>query len=154
MVAGPGDDAELLVRGAQLAGATTTGTRWALAEGEVGGPSGLETYVLIANTSATAGSAKVTLHFEDGTTAERDVPAAGEQPDERVGRAGLSGCRWRRSSASSSRASGPTPAQIVVERAMYSSAGGVVWAAGTQCARHAPGTVASTKSMEQRVSLH
>jgi hypothetical protein len=26
---------------------------------------------------------------------------------------------------------GPTPVQIVVERAMYSNAGGVQWAAGT-----------------------
>ena len=33
-------------------GLTVTGTRWALAEGETGGVDGAETYVLIANTSA------------------------------------------------------------------------------------------------------
>ena len=42
------------------AGATTTGTKWALAEGEVDARDG-DTYILIANTSATAGTATVTL---------------------------------------------------------------------------------------------
>ena len=51
------------------AGATTTGTTWALAEGEVGGPGHVETYILMANTSPWQGSATVTLLFEDGTTA-------------------------------------------------------------------------------------
>ena len=50
------------------AGSTVTGTRWAVAEGEVGGARGHETYLLIANTSAFAGSATVTLLFEDGTS--------------------------------------------------------------------------------------
>ena len=44
-----------VARGPQLAGATTTGTRWALAEGEVGGANATETYILIANTSASGG---------------------------------------------------------------------------------------------------
>ena len=64
-------------------GATSTGTRWALAEGEVGGADGDETYILIANTSAFAGTARVTLLFEDGTSAQRSVSAARRQPDER-----------------------------------------------------------------------
>ena len=34
-------------------GATATGTRWALAEGEVDASRNLETYILVANTSAT-----------------------------------------------------------------------------------------------------
>ena len=51
-------------------GATATGTRWALAEGEVGGADDTETYILIANTSPTDGGVRVTLLFEDGTTAE------------------------------------------------------------------------------------
>ena len=61
----PGDG---WAEGHNSAGATTTGTVWALAEGAVGGARGTETYLLIANTSATAGSATVTLYFEDGTT--------------------------------------------------------------------------------------
>ena len=47
-----------------LPGATATGTRWGLAEGEVGGASSTQSYILIANTSAFAGSATVTLLFE------------------------------------------------------------------------------------------
>ena len=57
--------------GHNSAGTTTTGTRWALPEGEVGGANATETYVLIANVSPFAGSATVTLLFEDGTTVAR-----------------------------------------------------------------------------------
>ena len=46
------------------AGATTTGTRWALADGEIS--DGGDTYILIANTSTTAGTATVTLLEEGG----------------------------------------------------------------------------------------
>ena len=108
-----------------------TGTRWALAEGEVGGPRARETYVLIANTSAFGGQARVTLYFEDGTSAQRDasrcsansrtnVPIRSELPER--GRPALRGVV---------ESLGATPAQIVVERAMYTSPGGVTWAAGT-----------------------
>ena len=55
-------------------GTRETGTTWALAEGEVGGTRRHETYVLIANTSGFAGSAMVTLLFEDGTSAQKVVP--------------------------------------------------------------------------------
>ena len=59
------------VEGHNSPGETTTGVKWGLAEGETGGPRAKQTYILIANTSTFAGSAKVTLLFEDGTTAER-----------------------------------------------------------------------------------
>ncbi len=115
-------------------GATVTGTLWALAEGEQGGASARETYVLIANASSFAGQATVTVLFEDGTTAEKtialppssrtnvnmpaDFPA--EFPAGANRRFGLL-----------IESVGATPAEIVVERAMYSNAGGVTWAAGT-----------------------
>jgi hypothetical protein len=57
-------------------GATETGLRGALAEGEVGGPRGVDTSILLANTSSTAGSVKVTLLFEDGTSAARTFSVA------------------------------------------------------------------------------
>ena len=57
VVAGP-DVRRLWNEAHNSPGATTTGTRWALAEGEVGGPHGAETYILIANTSATCGQAR------------------------------------------------------------------------------------------------
>jgi hypothetical protein len=113
------------------AGATATGTRWAVAEGEVGGPRQLETYLLIANTSASAGSAAVTLHFEDGTTATRTYALAPQsRTNVAVGPdfgAPVDGKRF----GAVVESIGEDPAQIVVERAMYSNAAGVGWAAGT-----------------------
>jgi hypothetical protein len=113
------------------AGATATATRWALAEGEAGGPRAVETYILIANTSARAGTATVTVLCENGATATRtytlppnsrtNVPVAADfgatVQDQRFGAIVES--------------TGGNPAQIVVERAMYWNAGGVRWAAGT-----------------------
>jgi uncharacterized membrane protein len=112
------------------AGAITAGTRWALAEGEAGGSGNLQTYVLIANTSGVAGSARVTLHFEDGTSAETIVPLSANSRinvDVAFEFPQASGKRFGVIVESL----GQTPAQIVVERAMYADAGGVRWAAGT-----------------------
>ncbi len=113
------------------AGATTTGTQWALAEGEVGGPRAIETYILIANTSTYAGNAEVTLLFEDGTSQTRTYPLA---PRSRTNVAVANdfgvAVRGRRFGAVVT-STGSTPAQIVVERAMYSSTSTVGWAAGT-----------------------
>ena len=111
-------------------GATLTGTRWALAEGEVGGALTAETYVLIANTSAFAGSATVTLLFEDGTTASRSFPLAASSRFNVDVRSEFPQAVGRRFGAVVESV-GTSPAQIVVERAMYSNANGVVWAAGT-----------------------
>lgn len=52
-------------------GATVAAPRWAVAEGEIGSPRGLETQYAIANTSRTGGPVNVTLLFEDGTTVEK-----------------------------------------------------------------------------------
>jgi hypothetical protein len=112
-------------------GATTTGTRWALAEGEVDAARNLETYILIANTSTGPADVKVTLWFEDGTSAERsfagiagrsrfNVPVGGFFPE-------AAGQRF----GATVESTGATPAQIVVERAMYWDAAGQRWAAGT-----------------------
>ena len=111
-------------------GETVTGARWAMGEGESGGPQAKQTYILIANTSAFVGTARVLLLFEDGTTAEKtfQLPASSrtnvsvqvEFPqaiDRRYGALVES--------------LGATPAQLVVERAMYANANGIVWAAGT-----------------------
>lgn len=118
------------------AGSTQTGVKWALADGEDGGAAGAQTYVLIANTSATAGEARVTVHFEDGTSAQLASPVP-LQPHSRatvqIG-AEIPQAASRRFGIIVE-SLGATPAQIVVERAMYSNAaiGGVpvIWAAGT-----------------------
>lgn len=112
-------------------GETTTGTRWAMAEGEIGGPQNRQTYILIANTSNTAGSARVTLLFENGTTAQRVVPL---QPSSRVNvpiNADTFPEAVNRRFGALVESLGTNPAQIVVERAHYWDAGGVTWAAGT-----------------------
>ena len=109
-------------------GAIATGTSWGLAEGETGGARGLATFILVANTSATPASVRATLYFEDGTTAAADFNVAGNT------RLTIDVDRYfptaagRRFGAIVDSLNG---AQIVVERAMYSNAAGVVWAAGT-----------------------
>jgi len=114
-------------------GETTTGTRWAVAEGEVGGARETETYVLVANTSPVAGTIRATVLFEDGTApiareyavnanARFNIAPAADEffPETRGKRFGMI-----------VESIGGAPIQIVVERAMYSDAGGVNWAAGT-----------------------
>jgi uncharacterized repeat protein (TIGR01451 family) len=112
-------------------GETTTGTRLAMAEGELGGARDTETYVLVANTSPVAGTIRATVLFEDGTAAlsrEFAVNASSrfnivpytDFPETRGKRFGMI-----------VESIGGAPVQIVVERAMYSDAGGVDWAAGS-----------------------
>jgi Tol biopolymer transport system component len=111
-------------------GATATATRWAMAEGEVGGSQGAETYILIANTSAGQGEAQVRLHFDDGTSAERLFalpPRSRTNVNVSVEFPAAAGRRF----GAIVESLGTSPAQIVVERAMYTSPGGVTWAAGT-----------------------
>jgi Metallo-peptidase family M12B Reprolysin-like len=50
------------------AGSVETGTRWVLADGEVGGPTAAQTFVLLANPNNNNASVSVRLLFEDGTT--------------------------------------------------------------------------------------
>ncbi len=112
-------------------GETTSGTRWALAEGEVGGPRETETYVLIANTSSFAGTARVTVLFEDGTApVSRDFALAASSRSNVAPAADFPSTVGKRFGMLIE-SLGSTPAQIVVERAMYSNANGVHWAAGT-----------------------
>jgi Tol biopolymer transport system component len=110
------------------AGATTTGTRWALADGEI--TIGGDTYILIANTSTTAGTATVTLLEEGGTplpitvdlppssrvnvSVSAYLPVTEENPRRRFGALIDS-----------------SGVEIVVERSIYATAGGIIWGAGT-----------------------
>jgi hypothetical protein len=128
----PGPTPATWIEGHASAGTTMTGTAWALAEGERGGPRNADTYVLVANTSPYIGAAKVTLLFEDGTVSERTFalaptsrfnvhPGDVQQVPEAAGR------RF----AVVVESQGLPPAEIVVERAMYFDANGVSWSAGT-----------------------
>src|SRR5262249_40121683 len=111
------------------AGETTAGTKWALAEGRVGGPNHAQTYILLANPGATPADVTLTFLRETATTVTKtvtvpptsrlnigvtgsgsDVP---ELADENFGTAIVS------------------TQPIIVERSMYTDANGVIWAAGT-----------------------
>jgi hypothetical protein len=116
--------------GHNAAGALTIGTKWGLADGEVDPSRSAETYVLIGNLSPFAGTARVTLVFEDGTQATRDFPlAANSRMNVAVGVefAGATGKRF----GTIVESLGTTPAELIVERAMFNDARGVKWAAGT-----------------------
>lgn len=111
------------------AGATTSGTLWAVADGEVDPATGRDTYLLVANTSSTPGSVRVTLLFETGAPLVREFPLAGTSRFNIDIGVEFPGARGRRFGALLE-SLGPSPAEIVVERATYSNADGVTWAAG------------------------
>ena len=128
------------------AGATTTGLAWALAEGEVGGPRNVETYVLLANPSSNVSPVTVTLYFDDGTTdtqSFRVEKSSRFNVDVRSMFASAAGRRFGVVVESQARSGADctylgslygldcSAIGIVVERAMYWDAGGVHWAAGT-----------------------
>jgi hypothetical protein len=124
--------------GNNAAGTTFTGTAWATAEGEVGGPRHASTYLLIANPSGADASVRVTLLFEDGTTATRDfVVVANSRWNVDVGTAfagtlgdTASGPRRFGTLVESLPVNGASAAPVVVERSMFWDSEGVVWAAG------------------------
>jgi uncharacterized repeat protein (TIGR03803 family) len=108
-------------------GSTTTATRWVVAGAEVGGPAGAQTYVLIANPGATAGRVRVSSMTAAGKryNGEIDLPAKSRTnvpfppPYNTTAAFGVL-----------IESIGAPPVPIVVERATYSSPGGVTWAAG------------------------
>jgi hypothetical protein len=109
------------------AGATTTGTTWAIADGEVEPFTGRETYVLIANTSDTSGIARITLfvHTGDSVTEQVVIPAHGRVTVPIGGFIpSIAGQRFSVIVESD----GPP---IVVERATYANDGSVVWSSGS-----------------------
>jgi Tol biopolymer transport system component len=111
-------------------GATTSGTRWALAEGETGGARNISTYILLANPTASPASIKVTLLFEDATRVERVFMVLGNSRFNVDVAAELPAARGRRFGALVESV-GTNPVPIVVERSMYWDAPGQRWAAGT-----------------------
>ena len=126
----PGTQAATWQESHASAGSQETGEVWALAEGEQGGAALHDTYVLVANTSTAAGSARVSVFFEDGATESKTIALdarsrttlhMGTQFPSTVGR------RF----ATLVESLGAAPVPLVVERAMYWDANGVVWAAGT-----------------------
>jgi hypothetical protein len=121
--------------GHNSAAAARPGIKWGLGEGESGGLRSVETYVLIANTSSRAAQARVSVFFENGQRLEqtygvlpnsRYTVAVGEFfPEARDRRYGVI-----------VESVGDDPAELIVERAMYSDAVDAAgrrttWAAGS-----------------------
>ncbi|HTV03708.1 MAG TPA: DUF5719 family protein, partial [Luteitalea sp.] len=110
-------------------GVTQTGTRWALADGEVGGARNTQTYVLVSNPGDTAASVTVTLLYE-GQASETQTYTVGANSrfNLALGETGFfPNAVGKRVGVLIDSASTP----VVVERAMYSDGGGQKWAAGT-----------------------
>ncbi len=106
-------------------GITTLRTRWGLAEGEVGGPDGASTYVLLANPGSSAATATLTFYREAGApiVVTRNVPA---------------GSRQTVAASSVGLASGEqfgvvvqSTQPIAVERSIYWNYQGALWTSGT-----------------------
>jgi hypothetical protein len=111
-------------------GAASTGLRWGVTDGYLGGPSNADTYLLVINPSATAGTARVTLYFDDGTvSASKDFPVPAEQRVNLPVSLGFPEANGRRFAAIVESV-GASPAALVVERSFYESPGGVTWRSG------------------------
>ena len=113
------------------AGATATGTLWALAEGEAGGPDNAQTYILILNAGASAATVRVTLPLQfGGPPLQRDYTIPPHSRFSIDAGADFPGAVDHLFGALVE-SLGATPQPIVVERSMYTTADGVLWSGGT-----------------------
>jgi hypothetical protein len=112
-------------------GVTATGTRWGLAEGRVGGANAYQTFILLANPGDT--EAAVTVRFLRADGRVPLVKTFSVPPTRRftIAITGDAGSMVPELSDEAFGASIESTRAIAVERAMYSNANGVIWAAGT-----------------------
>jgi type 1 glutamine amidotransferase len=116
-------------------GTTTTGVTWALADGEAGGPRNAKTYILVATGEGVPlDSLRLTVIVENGPVLQK-VYTDALTPTRRITLdvdAEFPEVAGRRFGAIvESLGTGGTKMPLVVERAMYSDANGVFWAAGS-----------------------
>lgn len=106
-------------------GITTLRTRWALAEGEVGGTDGASTYVLLANPGTAAATATLTFYRESGAPiAITRTVAAGSRQTVAAASVGIGAGERFGVVVSSTQ-------PIAVERSLYWNYLGQVWSSGT-----------------------
>jgi YVTN family beta-propeller protein len=111
------------------AGVTEPGRSWALAEGRVGGPGDAQTFILLANPNAADADVTLTFLRADGTT--RIVPVvvpAMQRVTFRIAGPG-SDIPELIDEHFGARIDATQP--VIVERSLYTSTNGVVWASGT-----------------------
>jgi hypothetical protein len=111
------------------AGATTTGTRWLVSAGEVGGPARYSTFVLLANTSPFAGEARVTILYEGGGT-ETQTFAVAANSRFNVDAGSLFPATDGRRFSTLVESIGADPAELVVEWSLYGTPGVRPWELG------------------------
>ncbi len=108
---------------------TAPATRWALAEGEVGGARNTKTYVLVSNPSGSTATITVTMLSESQGPETRTYSVG---PNSRFNIAlGESAYFPNATGRRVGLLVESTSVPIVVERAMYGDATGQQWAAGT-----------------------
>ena len=114
--------------GHSSAGSTTTALEWVVSAGENGGRDSVRTFVLIANTANTAGEATITVLPDRAFTGAAPAPIVVALPANSrttvpiMAVEGAFGVRVV--------STGGTPVPLVVESAVYRSAGDVIWSAG------------------------
>ena len=111
-------------------GASRTAPKWVVAEGEQGGPKGLSTFILIANTSAAAANVRVTMLLEAGAEVSRTYTVGGNTRYT-VPAADFAGADGRRVSFVVESLNPATAGALVVERATYWNVGNEQWGAGS-----------------------
>jgi hypothetical protein len=122
--------------GHAAAGATSTATRWAMADGSVGGSREVRTYVLIANPGSVDASVRVTLLLDEAvatplTPQTITVPAHSRFTYDVAASVNVPGAYLHeRRFGVLVESLAPAAAPVVVERAVYWTAGGVAFEAG------------------------
>jgi hypothetical protein len=111
------------------AGEIATGLRWGLAEGRVGGANNAQTYILIANPGTSPAAITATFLRADGTTIVKtfNVSATSRFTIAVNGPGSDVPELANESFGTTIVATQP----VIVERAFYTDAGGLMWAAGT-----------------------
>ncbi len=110
-------------------GETTLGTHWGLAEGRVGGANACQTFILLANPGTDAATVTVKFLRTTGTPITKTFTV---KPTSRYTVAITGpGSDVPELANESFGAEIESTQPIMVERAMYSNANGIVWAAGT-----------------------
>jgi hypothetical protein len=128
----PGSSADWY-EGAAAAAATEAGVRWAIAGGEVGGAANSETEIAVMNVSPRAGTVRVHLVFDDGSSSTRDLALEALTRLTIAVAETFPEAAWKRFSAvvESIAGSGPPPT-IVVEHASFTSPDGTPRSGGTR----------------------
>ena len=114
--------------GHSSAGSTATALEWVVSGGQNGGADSARTFVLIANTASTPGEATLTVLPDRALSSALPpivvaLPANSRTTVPIIAVDGAFGVRVV--------STGGTPVPLVVESAVYRSAGGVIWSAGS-----------------------